>query len=304
MAYGIISQIARLSGYSSAFQAARLGMYLGDEFNKYVSYTNKTQHPAALSLALEKDIDREYAKTHYTQQGVVGRGRTRAKRSFKRRGSGKSSYARKARIVPGYTRTGGFYGKYNRGDSGAELKFFDTAQSWSFGTTMIIPTNGQLTLIPQGDTQSTRDGRRAFIRSVQLRGALDYNPGSNGYAAVHCFLYLVLDTQCNGAAAGATDVFTSATAHTSLMNLNNSGRFKIMKKWIFYMEPQAGTTTAFNACRRQIEFFQRCNIKVDWSSTTGAISEIRSNNLFLLAGSDNANGLVAFSGNCRLRFQS
>jgi len=212
-------------------------------------------------------------------------------------------------VVPGYTRTGGAYGRYGRSAKAMgikpELKYFDTGLSFSFDATAEVPATGQLALIPQGDTESTRDGRIAYIKSIQIRGYANFVPGAAAaQSSTVCYLYLVLDTQCNGAAAAITDVFTSNVAGTNLLNLNNSGRFRILKKWVMTFNSPAGATTAFANVSKPLEFYKRCNIKVDWSSTTGAITEIRSNNVFLMAGSDGATSddTVAFLGNARLRF--
>jgi len=186
-----------------------------------------------------------------------------------------------------------------------EKKFFDTALAFTFDATGEVPATGQLTLIPQGDTESTRDGRKATIESIQIRGQAVYIPGAAAAAAACAFLYVVLDTQANGAAAAVTDVFTTNAMSTNLLNLNNSGRFRIIKKIVIPMNPPAGATTAFNNVYKQVEFYKKCSIDVDWSSTTGALTEIRSNNIFLLAGSSGiaADDTIDFSGVCRLRFR-
>lgn len=209
------------------------------------------------------------------------------------------------RVVPGYTRRVGNYGRYNKGRySGGilpEKKFFDTTLSFACDLTMEVPATGQLCLIPQGDTENTRDGRKAFIKSIQIRGVMQFTPGAAAVGVDVAYLYLVLDTQCNGAAAAVTDVFTSVNGWSNMLQLNNSGRFRILKKWVLPMESSAGVTTAYNSMLKPIEFYKRCNIPIDWNSTTGAITEIRSNNIFLIAG-----GLVddtcGFNGTCRLRF--
>jgi len=208
----------------------------------------------------------------------------------------------------GRFRRAGFYGRYGvaAAQDGVkpELKFFDTALSFTFDDTGEVPATGQLALIPQGDTESTRDGRMAVIKSVQIRGQLQYAPGAAALASVICYLYLVLDTQTNGAAAAITDVFTSNVMQTNFLQLNNSGRFRILKKWVIAFNPPAGATTAYNNVVKPLEFYKRCNYKMDWSSTTGAITEIRSNNLFLCAGASGtgSDDTVTMSGNCRLRF--
>lgn len=184
-----------------------------------------------------------------------------------------------------------------------ENKFFDTALSFAIDATGEVPATGQLALIPQGDTSTTRDGRQATITSIQIRASMVYAPGAGAVATGQSFLYLVLDKQCNGAAAAVTDVFTSATLAGAMFNLDNSDRFVILKKWVHVWNPPAGATTAFNNVTQSIEYFKKCNIPMSWSSTAGAITEIRSNNIFLIAGSNAAiDDTIAVGGTCRLRF--
>jgi len=213
-----------------------------------------------------------------------------------------ASYKR-PKVIPGYTRTGGFY-KFARGSrSGfkAEVKFFDTDLDFLFDQTAEVPATGQLALIPQGDTQSTRDGRQATIKSLQLRAIMTYAPAASTAGTTDCWLWLVLDTQTNGAAAAITDVFTSNAAWDNMINLSNSDRFKILKKWKFHFQSQAGVSGAYQQVTKPLEYYKKCNIPMQWSSTTGAITEIRSNNIFLMAGGFD-DDLVTFSGTCRLRF--
>lgn len=219
-----------------------------------------------------------------------------------------ASVAARRAVVPGYTRTGGSYGRYGasarRMGLLPEKKFFDTALSFTVDATGEVPATGQLALIPQGDTESTRDGRKATIESIQLRGRVAYVPGAAGTASTNAYIYVVLDSQCNGAAAAVTDVFTEADLSKALLNLNNSGRFRILKKIQMSFNPQAGVSAAFNSVIKPLEFYKKCSIDMDWSSTTGALSEIRSNNIFLIAGTDQgSDDVVTVTGNCRLRFR-
>jgi len=216
-----------------------------------------------------------------------------------------------AAVVPGYTRTGGSYGRYGgaarRLGLAPELKFFDTALAFNFDSAIEVPATGQLCLIPQGDTESQRDGRKATIRSIQIRGNATFAPAAAATAATTCHLWLVLDTQCNGAAAAASDVFTptgtAGDASLTMLQLNNSGRFRILKHWDMVFNPAAGATTAYNNAVKHIEFYKKCNYALDWNATTGAITEIKSNNIFLVAGAAGSDDLVSFAGTCRVRFQ-
>jgi len=213
-------------------------------------------------------------------------------------------------IVPGYTRRVGYYGRYGtrasrmkaRTGGATELKFFDTALTFNLDTTGEVPATGQLCLIPQGDTESTRDGRKAVIKSIQIRGTLEFQPSTAATAATLGYLAVVLDTQCNGAAAAITDVFTSSAMDRNFMQLNNSGRFRILWRKTYSFHPGAGVSTAYNQTMRQIEMYKRCNIPIDWNSTAGAITEIRSNNIFLIAGAVGSDDTIVCIGNARLRF--
>jgi len=235
----------------------------------------------------------------------------------KRAANGKGSAAKKARKdygtisagamsaimkrSPGYVRTGGYYGRFS--GTGAELKFFDTTNAFAFDATGEVPATGQLNLIPQGVTESTRVGRKCVIKSIQMRGIVLLQPAAAAVSASTAYLYVVLDKQCNGAAAAATDVLTGTNFSQAFHNLSNSQRFVVLKKMKWTLQPSAGVTTAYNNVARSYDWYKKCNIPLEFSSTTGAITEIRSNNIFLLAGSDGqTDDLINLAGTCRVRF--
>lgn len=204
-----------------------------------------------------------------------------------------------ARRAPSFRRV-------RRFDSLPEKKFFDTALSFFVDSTGEVPATGQLSLIVQGDTESTRDGRQCTVESIQIRAKAEFAPAATATASTNIWIYLVLDTQANGAAAGATDVLTSTAFHSALINLANSGRFRILKKFKLNFTSAAGVTTAYNNNSKHIDYFTKCNIPLEFSGATGAITELKSNNIFLLAGSDataSGDDTVGVNGNCRLRFR-
>jgi len=211
--------------------------------------------------------------------------------------------------IRGFQRAGGFYGRYGQAarDNGLvpESKFFDTALAFAFDTTAEVPATGQLALIPQGDTEATRDGRQCTITSIQMKGILYFVPGATAATATEItYLYLVQDTQCNGAAAVVTDLFTGNNLNTAMINLANSRRFKILKKWKYTWNAFAGAVGTLPYQSKPLEFFTTCSIPMEFSGTTGAITEIRSNNLFLIAGGANfVDDGVTIQGTCRVRFR-
>lgn len=219
-----------------------------------------------------------------------------------------TTVAARPRPKAGTTRTAGYYGRYGqtavRLGNLPENKFFDTQLAWTFDNTTEVPASGQLVLIPQGDTESTRDGRQCTITSIAINGFMSYAPGAAALASGVCYLHLMQDLQCNGAAATAADVFLAGTQYSGMHNLANSSRFRTLKKWSWTFNPGAGVTTAFNNVTKTIKFYKKCHIPLEFSGTTGAITEIKSNNLFLVASSqgNNMDDTVTMTGFCRVRF--
>lgn len=185
-----------------------------------------------------------------------------------------------------------------------ELKFFDTALSFTFplvGVASTTAATGGVALIPQGITQSQRIGRECVIKSIQLRANLSLDPGASVDVSSGTFLYLILDTQANGAYPTAANIFTGTSFWLSFLNLSNSRRFRVLKAWHHQYDPGAGVSGAYNFVSHQLDFFMKCNIRMEYDAAAGAITEIRSNNLLLCRGGTN-DGLVTLDGACRLRF--
>lgn len=184
-----------------------------------------------------------------------------------------------------------------------ELKFFDTANSFSFDATGEVPATGQLNLVPQDVTQTGRIGRQITIKKIHMKGNILDVPAAAATNATNVCLYLILDRQCNKAAAAITDVLTSTGITTAFRNLSNSDRFRVLHKFYWTMKPRAGVTTAYNNDVRHYNYKMKCNIPIDFTGSSGAIGTITSNNVFLLAGTDgNSDDIVTLTGSTRIRF--
>lgn len=203
-------------------------------------------------------------------------------------------------VRAGYQRQSGFYGRFT--GKNAENKFFDTAISFTVDATGEVPATGQLNLIPQGVTESTRVGRKCVVKSIHIRGTMGFAPAGGTNANDLVYVYVVLDKQCNGAAAAITDVLTSNVISNAMINLANSERFTILKRIVASLPSGAGVSAAYSGLVKAFEFYHKCNLPIEFSSTTGAITEIRSNNLFLLAGTGSGDDLTTVTATCRLRF--
>lgn len=192
------------------------------------------------------------------------------------------------------------------GGNATERKFFDTALSAAVDATAEIPTGGQLCLIPQGATQSTRVGRMCTIKSVQFNGVVNMalqNQAAASGDIVH--MILVLDKQANGAAAAVTDVFTGANMADALINMANSSRFVILahKRIPLQLQVSAvGTGTQSAGMVLPIKFYHKCNVPLEYSSTAGAITELKSNNLFWILGASFLDDVCTVGGNSRVRY--
>lgn len=205
------------------------------------------------------------------------------------------------RYKPGYSRIGGYYGRFFAGSP--ELKFLDTLLSGNIDATgEVAPGGGTSTgivLIPQGVTESTRVGRKCTIRSILMRGTIDV---ASSASSAYCTIALVWDKQANGAYPAFTDVFATSTTYSHL-NLANSGRFVILKRWHLAINQATynDTGATFAGSRRVVKYYKKCNIPLEFSSTTGAITELKSNNLMVMwegSGDDT----VTANLNFRVRF--
>lgn len=219
---------------------------------------------------------------------------------------GKTYTKRRKTFVPGRDRVGGFYGRYAGRD--AELKFFDLDidkdPTLSAG---FILNAGSVNNIASGTQENQRIGRKCTIRSIHLRYLL-LLPEQDAVAtpAIGDSLRIIVyqDKQANGAAAAILDILETANIH-SFRNLANSGRFNVLcdklhnVNYAGLASDGAGVVSQAGVSFNYV-WNKKVNIPLEFSSTTGATTEIRSNNLgILLIGNQ---GVVGYFSQLRLRF--
>lgn len=221
-----------------------------------------------------------------------------------------SPITKRLRRTPGYgqrgfLRTGGYYGRFNRvvQRPNQELKFWDTERSGDFDVTGEVLGNSLPVGIAAGTGEEQRLGRKIVIKKISINGIITQeSAAANGC----CMMALVLDKQCNGAVPTWTDIFEDQN-FTTFNNLANSQRFKIIKKWYMVFNSNMITNIANNAYlhadwRKLIRYNKKCNIPIEYDSTTGAITEIKSYNFFLVGIASGNDDVISYSCNCRLRF--
>ncbi len=204
----------------------------------------------------------------------------------------------------GFLRAGGYYGRYSA--KTGETKFHDFVLDDA-----LIATAGTVTpsinLIAEGTTESTRIGRKCRIVGIGWKWTCALNsqdaqatPASGDVARIIMFI----DKQANGATAAVTDILETAN-YQSFNNLSNSSRFRtLMDKTVVLNRANmasdgAGVVSNSNNFRAGT-FYKKCNIPLEWSGTTGVITELRSNNVGVLLISK-AGGMV-FDSQVRVRF--
>ncbi len=234
---------------------------------------------------------------------AIGKGAFRRRKDLGRRIAGKirSHFLRTSR--KGFSRTSGYYGRF--AGTGAELKFhdldIDDASVAQNGT--IIQSS--CCLIAQGVTESTRVGRRATIRSINWRFSFTLTSTTDLTACQDVVrLILYVDKQCNGATAAITDILESDN-YQSFNNLANKSRFRTLMDRTYDLSPTAaggdGTSNDTAEVTIHDSYYKTCALPIEWDSTTGAITEIRSNNIGVLIVSKEG-GVVSMDSKMRLRF--
>ncbi len=215
---------------------------------------------------------------------------------------------KKRKFTLGADRVGGYYGRYAGGPNAraGERKFHDLDLDDN-----IIASTGTVTdslnKIAQGVTESQRIGRKCTIKSI-LWSYDTKLPESDAVAtfsapdAVRMIMFL--DKQCNGATAAVLDILENADFH-SFRNLANSSRFVVLMDKRFVINYHNGASDGNGVVSQAQEimygsFHKNCDIPIEFDSTTGAITEIRSNNIGVLLIS--VNGTPVFKSKLRLRF--
>jgi len=120
-----------------------------------------------------------------------------------------------------------------------------------------------------------------------------------------CYMWIIQDTQCNGATASAAEVWKNTDLNPSscLRNVQNGDRFKVLAKRKITLNSGAsdgaGTYSGDNATD---EGFIKCNIPVSFNGATGAITEVKSNNILIYFGAAFADDISTVQGQFRVRF--
>ncbi len=212
----------------------------------------------------------------------------------KRRGSPyrRGQYARRRR-----TR-----GRYE-GATRREHKFFDTVIDDA-----VIATSAQITasvhLLPDGTLDGERIGRKSVIRQLQWRYQITLPSSTDKTLTSDTVVLIVfLDKQCNGLSINATTLLEEDNFQ-SFNRIENKDRMKILMRRTYDLQANSGggngTANDFGEMTIHGEFFKKVNVPIQFSGATGAITEIKSNNIGVLVIS--STGISALTSVFRVRF--
>lgn len=228
-------------------------------------------------------------------------------------GSSSMGYRKKFKVIPGFTRASGYYGRFRPRFISIEKKFFDVNVTTPVAITQAPKIMySSLNLVTSGAGEQQMIGRKINVKSITLKQIVtkDDNTGVIGSLVSNSSyrIALVLDRQANGAAANATAVYET-THILSPLKLENSKRFYVIKEWYGTIN-QVGiyNGTNYDVPRNDaMEFwFKRCNIQLNFASEatpgTRVITEVQSNNLFLIASCTESDTQMYHRFHCRIRF--
>ncbi len=232
--------------------------------------------------------------------------------SRKRARTSKWSAVKKLKSIAN-SRTAGFLG--------IEKKFFETSRAasalvaavdWA-GAEQDPTTLNCLNCPTKGDGEQNRDGRYITMRSIHVRGAIDWaaqggQTAADDYGPVQ--VSLVLDMQTNAGSLSSEDVYVNQSANAftvcqPLRNLEFTSRFRVLKTVTVY--PQMATQTGDTAdVSGQVKCFKmdvdlrglRCQFKAN----AGTIGDIVDNSLHIVANATSITAAPRLNYNARLRF--
>lgn len=235
----------------------------------------------------------------------------------RKRGTSNAKPGYKKSKANGSTRTAGYYGRYGHGSD--ELKFLDVtvddavvAAGGAINGANFGAVVEELFKVPQGDGESSRDGRQIWAEKIGLHFDVELpnHFGTTGALFTHDIVRIMLihDKQANGAFPSAITDILETGEYDSFNNLANSKRFRTLFDKTISLNSAAFTTDGaatpnYNVGRmgKSFQKYVKLQMPVEYDGTTGAISTVKSNNIFLIYISKH--GIAKVNCQARLRFR-
>lgn len=214
---------------------------------------------------------------------------------------------------------------------GIETKFLDVAFSnvAITGTSTdgsggeIQPTSGCtgcFSAPAQGDTSSSREGKKIVIKSALVQGSIFIEKQAAQSTADNIpdlFICIVQDTQTNGVTVNSEDVFknivgASIGSTQPFRNMSNTSRFKVLKQWKWNRQVSLPITNDTGATGGVIQEGISIPFDISWKgvmpvnftvgSTTADVANVVDNSLHLIAFASDASFVPLIYAGSRIRF--
>lgn len=211
------------------------------------------------------------------------------------------------------TRTGGVIGRFNPVRGAGTFKFHDVTQN--YGVTDAIQLTdgvsyGDLITIPQGNSPTERLGSGCVLRNIYMQGTLTFNPVATDQSSDALYLWIILDSQCNGVYPAPAEVFSSTAPERAFMNLNNSQRFRVLKRLTvpihsFVAKHDNIDQTDLTETKYPIRFYMPCKIPIQWKTTdtTGVVANRTDYNVFAAMSRISSQGDMNLNVAWRFRYE-
>lgn len=197
-----------------------------------------------------------------------------------------------------------------------EKKFLDTVLTHT-------PTNDNLweraidslNNLPQGAGVSDRLGEKVTLTTI----GLNFDVYVNGVLSTgdetdpkRVCIALVLDKQSNGTGGTvvAGDIFENTQSASSFLNMENSHRFKVLRRWdvilnSHYLGATTGHEIGYDSA--MIKVHKKCKIPIMQSGATATLAAIKSNNIsvWMFSSSSGPGGVhknATMNGRARVRY--
>lgn len=198
-------------------------------------------------------------------------------------------------------------GRFQPSPFGSERKYLDTQSSLLAPGTTAVVASDYFQLIPRSTDASGRIGQACTLERIQINGSIRHLPGAAANPSDVLYMWLVLDKECNGATATLSDMFVGTAPEFLHMNIGNSNRFSILKKWIVPLNVQGGERNSTSSLNIALpwEAYIKCKIPLRWNSgdTTGAATNLLMNRFYIVHGVMNNAGLTSVDCNIRVRYK-
>lgn len=207
-------------------------------------------------------------------------------------------------------RQGGVIGRFNPTNGKSERKWHDV-QFFTSAADFLQFTSPDLLTIPRNQSVNGRVGNKLILRTIQMQGHITCTPAvsPNGQPDDIFYMWYILDTQCNGVLPNPQEVFSTSVPAEGFLNIENSSRFRILKKVIYPMPSMAydPTLDKWGQVTIPLNHYFRVRVPVRYTAldTSGILTNRTDMNVFICVAKrfSAVVGSIIVNGTVRMRFE-